>query len=203
MSKSSSSVAATRLISAANRLTPRLILPDLTMTALLGRVLDLGLVGGAQARGADDVHLAVLAASAAKATVAAGTVKSTMPSAFAISGAGIARQLDAVLADARRARRRPGRSAASRAPSSAPASVRSLCSAIAFTSVRPMRPPAPATISRISAMMSSRISGDGIARRRPKKRTTAAGRRSPRSRQIVVDALRHAQRFEPSWYSGE
>ena len=60
MSKSSSSVLATRRVSAASRLTPRLILPDLTITARLGRVLDLRFVGGDQAGGADDVHLAGL-----------------------------------------------------------------------------------------------------------------------------------------------
>ena len=39
-----------------------------------------------------------------------------------------------------------------RASSSAPASVKPLASAMALTSVRPMRPPAPATIKRISAI---------------------------------------------------
>jgi hypothetical protein len=37
-------------------------------------------------------------------------------------------------------------------PSTAPASVTPSVSAIALTSVRPMRPPAPATINRMSVM---------------------------------------------------
>src|SRR5215212_9026172 len=42
-------------------------------------------------------------------------------------------------------------------PSTAPASARPLVSAIALISVRPMRPPAPATISRMSDIVRSRL----------------------------------------------
>ena len=51
---------ATRLISAASRLTPRLILPDLTITARLAALLIMASSAARQAGGADDVHLAGL-----------------------------------------------------------------------------------------------------------------------------------------------
>ena len=56
MSNSSSSVFATRLASAASRLTPRLMLPDLTIDRALRGLLDLLVVLGRQAGGADDMH---------------------------------------------------------------------------------------------------------------------------------------------------
>ena len=87
MSKFSSSVLATRLTSAASRLTPRLILPDFTMMARSGRLCDHRVFLGRQAGGADDVHEAALGGDRDIGEVAAGTVKSRMPSASFDSGA--------------------------------------------------------------------------------------------------------------------
>ena len=109
--------------------------------------------------------LPALAASAAKATVAAGTVKSMMPSALSSSAPASPASLTPFSG-------RPASMPASRpisgerASSSAPASAKPLLSAIALTSVRPMRPPAPATIKRISAMdqaPGSNVAGDGYS----------------------------------------
>ena len=60
MSKFSSSDCATRLTSAASRLTPRLILPDFTTMAREVTLLDHRIVRRRQARGADDVDDAAL-----------------------------------------------------------------------------------------------------------------------------------------------
>ena len=60
MSKLSSSDCATRLTSAASRLTPRLILPDLHHDGARGDALDHGHLGHRQPGGADDVHEAAL-----------------------------------------------------------------------------------------------------------------------------------------------
>ena len=94
--------------------------------------------------------LPALAASAANATVAPGTVKSMMPSALSMSGAASAVSLTPLAP-------MPASSPASLprsgepAPSTAPASTRPLVSAMAFTSVRPMRPPAPAARRPVAA----------------------------------------------------
>ncbi len=63
------------------------MLPDLTITALPAASLILASSAALKPVVPMMCTLPVCAASAAKATVAAGTVKSTMPSAFAISGA--------------------------------------------------------------------------------------------------------------------
>ncbi len=108
--------------------------------------------------------LPLLAASAAKATVATGAVKSMMPSALSISAAASPTSLtpfSGVPASVPASQPISGE----RASSSAPASVKPLASAMALTSVRPMRPPAPATIKRISAMGNSRKQREDIARR--------------------------------------
>ena len=85
MSKLSSSDCATRLTSAASRLTPRLILPDLTTMACLVTLL---------ITASSDAERPVVpmtwtrprsAAIATLAMVAPGTVKSRMPSALADS----------------------------------------------------------------------------------------------------------------------
>ena len=55
MSKSASSAFAAWRTSAARRLTPRLMLPDLTITAWRAAALILRLVVGGEAGGADDV----------------------------------------------------------------------------------------------------------------------------------------------------
>ena len=181
MSKESSSVLATRRASAASRLTPRLILPDFTITALLAASLILASSAAAKPVVPMMWTLRPLAASAAKATVADGAVKSIMPSALSSSAAASPVSLtpfSGMPASVPASQPISGE----RASSSAPASAKSLLSAIALTSVRPIRPPAPATTSRISAMgLTPGTWGEGIARQ-AEKGTTAAGRRSPRSR---------------------
>ena len=181
MSKELSSVLATRRVSAASRLTPRLILPDLTITALLAASLILASSAALKPVVPMMCTLRPLAASAAKATVADGAVKSIMPSALSSSGPASPLSLtpfSGVPASVPASQPISGE----RASSSAPLSAKPLMSTIALTSVRPIRPPAPATTSRISAMgLTPGACGVGIARRRAKG-TTAAGRRSPRSR---------------------
>src|SRR6185312_8593678 len=149
MSKAASSVLATRLVSAASRLTPRLILPDLTMTVVFAASAIFASSAAEQPVVPMTCTLPALAASATRATVAAGTVKSTMPSALSRSDAAsavIVTPLAPMPASSPASLPRSG----DPAPSMAPASARPLVSAMAFTSVRPMRPPAPATISRMS-----------------------------------------------------
>ena len=93
----------------------------------------------------------VSAASVASATVAAGTVKSTMPSAARLPGRTSLMtftRLGGSPASTPESSPRNGEPS----PSVAPASTSPGVSAIALTSVRPMRPPAPATISRMSDM---------------------------------------------------
>ena len=70
MSKELSSVLATRRVSAASRLTPRLILPDLTITAVLAASLILASSAALKPVVPMMCTLPALAASAAKATVA-------------------------------------------------------------------------------------------------------------------------------------
>ena len=100
----------------------------------------------------------VSAASAASFTVAAGTVKSRIASAATVSGR-------TSLVTSTRFGGRPASTPESwptcgdPSPSVAPVSASPGVSPIAFTSVRPMRPPAPATISRMSAMCLSLRAG--------------------------------------------
>jgi hypothetical protein len=107
--------------------------------------------------------LPALAASAAKKTVAAGAVKSTMPSALSISAPASPTSLtpfSGMPASVPASQPISGE----RASSSAPASAKPLVSAMALTSVRPIRPPAPVTIKRMSAIVKLPV-GFGIAGR--------------------------------------
>ena len=120
MSKPSSSVFATRLVSAASRLTPRLMLPDLTITARLRRLRDLA---SSSAECPVVPMMCTLPAAqqlGKRRCVAAGMVKSIRPSALGEQRLGVGAELDAVGGRARPARRRPGRSAASPAPRARP-----------------------------------------------------------------------------------
>ena len=130
------------------------------------------------------------AVSSAKAMVAAGTVKSMRPSALASSGATSAPTLTPFVP-------RPASSPASRpitaepAASTAPASATPSVAAMAWISVRPMRPPAPATISRMSDMgllhRGRGIAGqpnEGKLRRSAVGRIRQYGYRAGRSRSI-------------------
>jgi hypothetical protein len=105
-----------------------------------------------------------LAASAAKATVADGVVKSIMPSALSSNGPASPLSLtpfSGVPASVPASQPISGE----RASSSAPLSAKPLMSTIALTSVRPIRPPAPATTSRISAIgLTPGTKGEDIAR---------------------------------------
>src|SRR6185312_5411270 len=131
------------------------MLPDLTITALFAASLIFASSAALRPVVPTICVLPALATSAAKATVATGAVKSMMPSAFASSGPASPASLIPFSG-------RPARTPASqpirgeRTSSSAPASENSLLSAIALTSVRPIRPPAPATIRRISAIVQLR-----------------------------------------------
>ena len=88
MSKSSSSVAATRLASAASRFTPRLILPDFTITARFAASAISFSFSPDRPVVPSTCTLPALATNSAWITLAAGMVKSTSPSAPASSGAG-------------------------------------------------------------------------------------------------------------------
>ena len=98
------------------------------------------------------------AVSSAKASVAAGMVNSIKPSAALRSGA-------TSLVTLMPFGPRPANSPASRpitaepGASTAPASAKPLVAAMAWISVRPMRPPAPAITTRMSAMNLSPVWG--------------------------------------------
>src|SRR5882724_230841 len=171
MSKPSSRDCATRFTSAASKLTPRLILPDLTTMA---REVTLLMTASSD----DDRPVVPItctrprsAAMATLAMVAAGTVKSRMPSAFfdsdhrsADSGTPLAGKPASVPASFPRSSE-PG-------ASSAPVSTAPEVSAITRVNARPIRPPAPATIKRISDIFQALATPCRI---------TAAGRSGNRS----------------------
>src|SRR6185437_3377057 len=164
MSNEASSVLATRRTSAASRLTPRLMLPDFTITAFLAASLMRASSSALKPVVPMMWVLPCLAHSSANATVAAGAVKSMTPSILSMSEAGsLASLMLFSLMPASVPESQPIKG--ERASSSAPASVMPLLSAIALTSVRPIRPPAPATASRMSAMDRSPEHRGGIAGR--------------------------------------
>src|SRR5262252_5512628 len=192
MSKSSSSVFATCLTSAASRLTPILMLPDLTITARFAACS----ISFSFSPVSPVVPMMwtqpLRAVCSAKARVAAGTVKSRSPSAWASNGSMSVVTATPLLPS-------PASSPASRpmtadeAASTAPARIAPSVAAMAWTSVRPMRPPAPATISRMSDMASLRQFGlrySEVGMRRKVTRLTAA-RPSSRTRalRLCVTAL--------------
>src|SRR6516162_7824318 len=177
MSKLASSDCATRLTSAASRLTPRLILPDFTTTA---REVTLLITASSEA---DKPVVPIIctrprwAAIATLAMVAPGTVKSRMPSAFADSAHKSAESLMPFSG-------RPASTPASfprrlePGASSAPVSTAPWVSAMTRVSVRPIRPPAPATINRMSAMaypLTRPIAGAGHSGNRRGLRTRPRG----------------------------
>src|SRR5712675_1168330 len=154
ISKSSSSDCATRLTIAASRLIPRLILPDLTTMA---RVVTLLITASS------DTERPVVpmtwtrprwAAIATLAMVAAGTVKSRMPSALADSDH---RSADSRTPLAGKPASVPASLPRSSEPGASNAPVRTApeVSEMARVSARPIRPPAPATIKRMSDMSTS------------------------------------------------
>ena len=91
------------------------------------------------------------AASAAISTLAAGAEKSTIPSAFSVAGSGSS-LIRIPLAPTPASRPASAPSAAAPWRSIAAASVTPGVSAIALISIRPMRPAAPVTINRMSAI---------------------------------------------------
>src|SRR6201987_461346 len=152
MSKLWSSDCAARLTSAASRLTPRLILPDFTTMA---RAVTLRITASSEADRPVvpmTVTMPRWAAIATLAMVAAGTVKSRMPSASADSAH---RSADSLMPLAGRPARMPASLPRRSDPgaSSAPVSTAPGVSAMTRVSARPIRPPAPATIKRMSAMV--------------------------------------------------
>src|SRR6478752_4508867 len=153
MSKSASSDCATRLTSAARRLTPRLILPDFTTMARWVTLL-------MTASSDDDRPVVPMiwtrprsAAIATLAIVAPGTVKSRMPSALADS---VHRSAESLTPFSGSPASTPESLPSSAEPgaSSAPVTTAPGVSEMTRTSARPIRPPAPATIKRMSAMAS-------------------------------------------------
>src|SRR5579862_698196 len=173
MSKDASSVCATRLVKAASRLTPRLILPDWTMIAFLAASLTLAWSPAFMPVVPMTCTLPSAAACAANTRVADGAVKSTMPSACSRNGRASPASFtpfSGVPASSPESQPISGE----RASSSAPASSKSLLSAIALTSVRPIRPPAPATTSRMAVIGQLRFErGYSAARRKRRLRLRA------------------------------
>src|SRR5215470_8415708 len=181
-SKSSPSVLATRLVKAASTLTPMLKLPDLTITARLAA----SAISFSFSPERPVVPMTWtsprLAASSTSASEAAGMVKSRSPSALASSGSTSAATITPFLPS-------PANSPESRpitaepGASTAPASTTPSMVAIAWMSVRPMRPPAPATISRMSDIGSLPKSDAGIAGRKGYEKRPTLLRLSQRPRQ--------------------
>src|SRR6266436_2844774 len=151
ISKLSSSDCATRLTSAANKLTPRLILPDLTTMA---REVTL-LITASSEWDRPVVPMTWTrprwAAIATLAMVAPGTLKSRMPSASADR---LHKSADSLTPLGGSPASMPASSPRSSDPgaSSAPAKTAPGVSEMTRVNVRPIRPPAPATINRMSDM---------------------------------------------------
>src|SRR6202171_6361220 len=158
MSKPSSNDCATRFTSAASRLTPRLILPDFTTMA---REVTLLITASSD----DDRPVVPMtwtrprwAAIATLAMVAPGTVKSRMPSALADI---VHRSAESLTPFSGRPASLPASLPRSSEPgaSSAPARTAPGVSEMTRVSARPIRPPAPATIKRISDIFGPRPCG--------------------------------------------
>src|SRR5437764_2647797 len=158
MSNSSPSAAATCFVITASRLTPRLMLPDFMIAVFFAASAIFASSAGEQPVVPMMCARCVSAASAASFTVAAGIVKSRMASAAMVSGR-------TSLVTTTRFGGKPASTPESwprcgePSPAVAPTSARPGVSAIALMSVRPMRPPAPATISPMSDMTSSVLRG--------------------------------------------
>src|SRR6185437_12539985 len=169
MSKLSSSDCATRLTSAASKLTPRLILPDLTTVA---REVTLRITASSEAESPVVPMTCTRPRSAAIATlamVAPGTVKSRMPSAFADNAHRSAEILTSLAGSPASTPASLPRSSEPGA-SSAPARIAPGVSAMTRVSARPIRPPAPATIRRMSDIClphPRRIAAAGCSGNRP------------------------------------
>ena len=89
MSNSGPSVAATRAVSAASRLTPMAHIAGLDDGGVAGGGLDLGLVGGGESGGADDMDEAGLRGQRGEGNGrGGGLVKSSTPSTWAKTGRG-------------------------------------------------------------------------------------------------------------------
>src|SRR5579872_1310636 len=151
MSASSPSAAATLRVKAARRLTPRLILPERTIAAWRAAASILFRSSSESPVVPMTWTMRACAASAANSTLAAGEEKSTMPSALTTA------------ASASAATGTPSRSSPASAPASAPsagefsrskaaARTTPFVSTIVLISIRPMRPAAPVTTSRISVI---------------------------------------------------
>src|SRR6267143_3249000 len=163
MSKPASNDCATRLTSAASRLTPRLIFPDLTTVA---REVTLLITASSD----DDRPVVPMtwtrrrsAAMATLAMVAAGTGKSRMPSAFADSDHRSAESRTPLAGTPASV---PASFPKSSEPGASSAPVRTApgVSEMTRVSARPIRPPAPATINRMSDIFRTsplRIAGAG------------------------------------------
>src|SRR5436190_8704248 len=166
MSNSSPSAAATCFVITASRLTPRLMLPDFMIAVFFAASAIFASSAGEQPVVPMMCARCVSAASAASFTVAAGIVKSRIASAAMVSGR-------TSLVTTTRFGGRPASTPESwptcgePSPSVAPTSASPDVSAIALMSVRPMRPPAPATMRPMSDMTSSVLRGgysDGQAK---------------------------------------
>ena len=161
MSKSSSSVSATRLTSAASRLTPRLMLPDFTIAQRLAASA-ISFSFSPDSPVVPRISALPPAHSSAKATRRRRHSEVDQRVGLGKQRRSIGGDLDPVRAEPRKLAgiaTDHGEPGASTAPASAAPSV----AAIAWISVRPMRPPAPATINRMSAMESHELD-TGFAR---------------------------------------
>ena len=149
---------ATRRTSAARRLTPKLMLPDLTITARLAACAIRFSFSPVEPGGADDMdHSPFPCRELGESQGRGGNREIEKPvSARSSSGSTSAGNLQRHCCRARQARRRRGRSPQTRLLPPLPPASRPCIAAMAWMSVRPMRPPAPATISRMSDMVLSR-----------------------------------------------
>src|SRR5271170_1596902 len=157
MSKSGPSANAARRVSAASRLTPRLMLPDRTIGAWRAAASIWSRSSALRPVVPITSAMRACAASPASSTLAAGEEKSTIASASSRSGSGsatIARLLAGQPASMAGSAPSQGESRRS----SAPVSLSPSDSWIVLTTMRPMRPAAPLTISLIAAIQSPKAS---------------------------------------------
>src|SRR6201992_3973619 len=192
MSKFSPSDCATRLTSAARVLTPRLILPDFTTMAC---EVTLRITASSDADRPVVPMTGTMPRCAAMATlamVAPATVKSRMRSASFDSAQ---RSADSSTPLAGNPASTPASLPSSSEPgaSNAPDSTAPGVSAITRVSARPIRPPAPATIKRMSAMIFSSPSPYSRDRQFRQPTGRARGLGSSGSGLRTVEALDHDQ----------
>ena len=151
----------------------------------LGGFPDLRLFVGRMPGGADDMHLAGGQRGKRRARLRNGEIDDAV--GLGEQRLGVGGELDAVGGQPRQHAGVLADAAASPSPSSAPASTSPLVSAMALTSVRPMRPPAPATISRMSAMDQLLQMPRGYSGTAPMGKRHIAGGAAPRTPAFAID----------------